>query len=250
LPRSKHILDQLETLLKSEFFAVIKESCGSSVAKYWLTGVLPAFRDGISPLTATRVISFNERYHSLCGLTQENVNAIVKRALPESKQAHTLDSLKRWYNGYMFSFTSSGSENLTLYNPRLVFDHLQAAISDEISSSHIDEANATHTATVLSVVGETGPVAINDLINMLYSKVNARVLRELSFVELTREQEMRPRDVTWSLLYYLGIVTFCESAGCPQGMQSLRVPNGSMVHLVSPRTLCLEGLIIDLILAD
>ena len=237
MPQSKHILDQLETVLKSEFFAVIKDSCGSSVAKYWLTGVLPAFRDGFSPLTATRVISFNERYHSLCGLTQENVNAIVKRALPESKQAHTLDSLKRWYNGYMFSFTSSGSENLTLYNPRLIFDHLQAAISDEISSSHIDEANATHTATVLSVVGETGPVAINDLINMLYSKVNARILRELSFVELMREQEMRPRDVTWSLLYYLGIVTFCENPG----MQSLCVPNGTMVHLVGPRTLCLEG---------
>ena len=229
----------LGVLLKSEFFAVIKGSCGVSVAKYWLTGVLPAFRDGISPLTATRVISFSERYHSLCGLMQEDVNAIVERALPESKRASTLDSLKRWYNGYIFSPTSSSSEIPTLYNPQLVFVHLQNVISDQAPPSYVDEANAVHTATVLSVVGKTGSVTISDLIDMLYSKANVSILNELSFLELIQEQEMRPKAVTWSLLYYLGIVTYSKDSCCQVGKHILHVPNTTMVHLVSPRTSCL-----------
>jgi Predicted AAA-ATPase len=67
----------VENILKPQFFGVIKRRCGDSVAKYWVTGVLPAFRDGISPLTATRVISFDEKYQSLCGFTQKDVDAIV-----------------------------------------------------------------------------------------------------------------------------------------------------------------------------
>jgi hypothetical protein len=152
LSENKQAIRWLETLLKAEFFALMKQSCGRSVAKYWLTGVLPAFRDGISPLTATRQISFDERYQSLCGLTQEDVDAIVTRALrnfPESDLASKLDSIKRWYNGYTFSPTSSGSENPTLYNPQLVFVHLTNTLSNTLSGpappSYMDEANAVHT---------------------------------------------------------------------------------------------------------
>jgi hypothetical protein len=239
LPERKQIIEWLEDLLKSEFFAVIKQHCGKSVAKYWLTGVLPAFRDGISPLTATQLISFHEQYQSLCGFTQEDVEAIVIRALrdfPESERTSTLASLRRWYNGYMFSSTSSGSKNIPLYNPQLVFVHLKNTISGPAPASYIDEANAVHTSRVLSVVGETGPVTIHTLIDMLSSKANAHILNELSFDELMQEQEMRSKDVTWSLLYYLGIVSFFEDSG----RHSLRAPNGTMVRLVSPRMPCLE----------
>jgi hypothetical protein len=124
----KEEIDWLEIVLKSEFFGVIKEFCGKSVAKYWLTGVLPAFHDGISPLAATQVISFDQQYQSLCGLTQENVDAIVTRTLRHFSQIErniALNSLKFWYNGYKFNRASSGSEISTLYNPQLVFVHLQ-----------------------------------------------------------------------------------------------------------------------------
>jgi hypothetical protein len=94
LSEKNEVIGCLEELIKSEFLGIIKESCGTSVAKYWLTGVLPAFRDGVSSLTATELISSDERYQSLCGLTQEDVNAIVTRALPEDRRPSTLDSLK------------------------------------------------------------------------------------------------------------------------------------------------------------
>jgi len=50
LSARKEEIDWLEIVLKSEFFGVIKAFCGNPVAKYWLTGVLPAFRDGIMSL--------------------------------------------------------------------------------------------------------------------------------------------------------------------------------------------------------
>ena len=212
-------------------------------AKYWLTGVLPAFRDGISPLTATKVISGHEEYQSLCGLTQKDVDAIVKRALrglPESELAFTLDCLKSWYNGYIFSSILSSDETTALYNPQLVFSHLDDIIAGRPPMSYLEEANAVHTSTILSAVGETGPVTVHDLIGMLGPNANlpiAHIMTELSFDELLLEQEKRPKNATWSLLYYLGVVTFCKGS---TNFSRLRVPNCTMVHLVSLRT-CLGG---------
>jgi Predicted AAA-ATPase len=225
LSNSEQDITLLAVLLKTEFFSIMKQACSSkSVAKYWLTGVLPAFRDGISPLTAVKDISLNQRYHSLCGFTQEDVDAIVKLALPKDKQAGNLRSLKHRYNGYRFSPALSGFKNPTLYNPQLVFAHLVNAISDLAPESY----HAVHTSTVLSLVGKTGPVTISNLMNMFIEDAKAQVLKEFSFTELVEDLETRPQNVTWSLLYYLGIVTFSETSGY------LRVPNATMNQLVSP----------------
>jgi Predicted AAA-ATPase len=229
------------------------------VGKYWLTGVLPAFRDWFSPLTATQIISFDPQYQSLCGFAQEDVNAIVMRALPEGKRASTLDSLKRWYNGYMFSHAEYGSENPTLYNPQQVFVYLRKTISGSAPPLY-DEANAVHTAKVLSLVGETGPVTIYDLVSMLSTKVNTSILTELSFLELMQEQEMWSSNVIWSLLYYLGVVTFCggyklskegNAQSVPWEPYSLHVPNDGMYQRVSPWNVVLGRVLITyLVLAD
>ena len=199
--------------------------------KYWLTGVLPAFRDGISPLTATRVISFDQQYQSLCGFTQEDVEAIVSRALhhfPEKERDLALKALKHWYNGYKFC-PMSGSEIPWLYNPQLVFIHMEKMISGSSHMPYLDEANAVHGAIVLSAVGDTGDVTIHHLMDMLSTSTNrtqARIFSELSYLELM--QEGRSGEMTWSLLYYLGIVTHHQDKGY------LCIPNFSMSRLVSP----------------
>jgi len=242
LPQNRLRIEGLSALLKAQFFAVMKQACGSSVAKYWLTGVLPAFRDGISPLTATRQISFLEQYQSLCGLTQADIEVLVARALrgfPDIDPAGTLYNLKRWCNGYKFSLTSSNSANTAVYNPQLVFVHLENTISGTAPTAFIDEANAVHIATVLSAVGEIGPVTIHDLICMLDSEANAHIMRELSFTELMQDPEMRSQNVTWSLLYYLGIVTFGSSRQALT--KTLCVPNDTMKQLVRPRMSHLGG---------
>jgi len=232
LPESKRAIKWLEHALKSEFFSIMKQSCGTSVAKYWITGVLPAFRDGISPLTATQVISFDGQYQSLCGLTQQDVHAIVTRALrdlPHTDPLGILDSLKQWYNGYRFGSASSVSKDLTLYNPQQVFVHLRNMISGQPPLCYAEEVNAVHNSTVLSAVGETGPVTIHTLLEMLFSsEVEGKVLTEFSFAELTQDIKIRPSNVTWSLLYYLGVVTLHERSGY------LCAPNRTMRELVSP----------------
>ena len=117
-----------------------------------------------------------------------------------------------------------------MYNPQLVFVHLAKTITSSSYKPHCDEANAVHSATVLSAVGETGAVTIQHLIDMLSPTTNraqAHVFPEISYLELM--QEGRSKNMTWSLLYYLGIVTFHKDTGY------LRVPNNSMACLVSPR---------------
>jgi len=249
LAQRMQVIDWLEDILKSEFFSIMKQSSGTSVAKYWLTGVLPAFRDGISPLTATELISFEERYRSLCGLTQEDVDAIVTRVLrdlPESDPGSILNSLKRWYNGYRFGPASSCAKDLTVYNPQQVFVHLRNIISGRPPLSYAEEVNAVHTSVVLSAVGETGPVTIHSLLSMLFcSEAEGKILTEFSFAEVTQDVKIRSSNVTWSLLYYLGVVTLHERSGY------LCAPNRTMVELVSSRMSSLgEVLITDLVLAD
>jgi Predicted AAA-ATPase len=118
--------------------------------KYWLTGVLPAFRDGISPLTAVNIISDMPKYHGLCGLTEVEVEAITKAYLgPESTAEeipNATDTLRRWYNGYRFCATPSEGLN-SLYNPQLVFTHLRH-LRDDHKEKHDfepkDEIEAIH----------------------------------------------------------------------------------------------------------
>jgi Predicted AAA-ATPase len=247
LSESKQVICWLEALLNSEFFAVIRQFCGKSVAKYWITGRLPAFRDGMSPLTATRLISFQEQYQSLCGFTQEDLDAIVTRAMrdfPENERISILAFLKRWYNGYMFSPTLSGSENLLLYNPQVIYALLKKIVHGPTPLYCIGLAGTMHSATLLSIIGEPGLVTISDFIRMLYSKANAGILSEFSFAELMQEQNKLSKDVIWSLLYYVGIVTFCEDSDHQGETRSLRVPNATLARLVSPGTFVLRRVLI------
>jgi hypothetical protein len=125
-------------LFKTRFFAVIKRACGYAVAKYWLTGVLPAFRDGISPLSATDVISAQSEYHGLCGLTEAEVRSVVTACLPTFTDADLEDILARmkdWLGGYRFCPDGPGTSSLPLlYNPQLLFSHLRTITHGGISS--------------------------------------------------------------------------------------------------------------------
>ena len=66
---------------------MLKHGCGglhegrASIGKYFLTGVLPAFRSSLSPLNETIIISNRSRFHGICGFTEEEVKTIVHRLL-------------------------------------------------------------------------------------------------------------------------------------------------------------------------
>ena len=120
-------------VLKSRFFVVLKSACSSVVQKCWITSVLPAFRDGISPLCATDDISSRPQFNSLCSLMQEEVSSITRtflHTLPVQRLDLIQEELKRWFGGYTFSSGASSmtpstpSTPSTLYNPQEVFNYL------------------------------------------------------------------------------------------------------------------------------
>ena len=71
----------IETLFKAVLFLVLKQHYGSCISKYLLTGVLPAFRSGMSPPHATRMISESSGFHGACGFTDRQVKLLAKTCL-------------------------------------------------------------------------------------------------------------------------------------------------------------------------
>jgi hypothetical protein len=98
---------RITALFKASFFQILKDAISTGIVmKYWLTGVLPAFRDGISPLLAVEVISDKPQYHGLCGLTDTEVQTIAETYLSSSpllRDIHSvMHTLRHWHNGYRF----------------------------------------------------------------------------------------------------------------------------------------------------
>jgi len=137
-PATRAYHEDLSQLLNTEFFAVIKKALGGPVVKYWLTGVLPAYRNAISPLLATTIISRDLEYNGLCGLVDEEVSAVAKEYLrhshSEEEVSMVIGELKRLYSGYNFTSINHKSTSSTLYNPLQVFAHLQELPETKIVS--------------------------------------------------------------------------------------------------------------------
>ena|ERR1700722_870049 len=211
---------------KTKFFSVIKEGCsGGVVAKYWLTGVLPVFRDGISPLTATTVVSRWPEYSGLCGLTEQEVQAIATKYLDPTHSdihiAQVIQQVKLWFNGYRFC---PGSSTPLLYSPQQVFTYLRAARLGRPHEHPDADANVTHTANVLKAISIHGDVSVNDLFPLLSGGFQARIATELGAAEV--RQLSKSASVTWGLLYYFGVVTHGEKTG------TLEAPNTTMKSFV------------------
>jgi hypothetical protein len=219
--------DEVADVFKTQFFAVMKKAMGVVVRKYWLTGVLPAFRDGISPLSATAIISKLPQYHGLCGFTREEVDAIAAKYLASTHSPDQIKSavrlMKAWYNGYLFGHGQS-LEISRLFNPQLVFTHLRAISLKSAWLNPREEANGTHSAIVLSAMGGRD-IASSDLLSVLNNNLDVTILNEFGPSELQRLGQ--DRQLTWSFLYYLGVVTHNDESS------SFRLPNATMRFIVS-----------------
>jgi hypothetical protein len=147
-------------LFSTNFFAVIKDSVEDDIiVKYWLTGVLPNFRDGTSPLMATRIISDNPEYHGLCGLTDAEVRIITAAYLGPTVVDNAMKVLQKKYNGYQFCLPDKVTQE-TLYNPQLVFSHLMDMRSRERSNHEPkDETDIMHSNNVTQALPQKGDVS-------------------------------------------------------------------------------------------
>jgi hypothetical protein len=232
-PHAKMLYQDLTAFFTSSFFGVLKSAVSQDiVVKYWLTGVLPAFRNGISPLSATRVLSKVPQFHGLCGLTDAEVRTIAESYLPSSSESHDIETvmheLQQWHNGYRFCQPAKGEAIEPLYNPQLVFAHLQSLASGQ-STRPDDELEALHTTSVLNSIDKS---TFREIFLLAASaKLDATVVRhQFSADEFQAADESRADDssawLTNTLLFFFGVFTFAESGNF------LKIPNKTMQTLV------------------
>ena len=180
-------LEDMADLFKTEFFTVMKRACGNVIKKYWLTGVLPVFREGNSPLTTTEIISMQPQFRGVCGLTEKEVQTIAENYLcprfTPDELLRALQEMKRGYNGYQFSPQGMNTPE-TLYNPQLVFIHLHNLLLCGSAVHPVDDANATHCDTVLKAIKTGGDVTVHDLLTLMSGNVRATVMTEFGVSEL------------------------------------------------------------------
>jgi len=219
---SRSLFEKVGNYLATNFFTVIKQAAARGVVqKYWLTGVLPVFRNGISPLSAAFPISSLPEYHGLCGLMDDEVRSIAKAYLGDSPEleAH-LAEIKRWFNGY--SFCKPSGATVTLYNPHQVFTHLQYFDSNHHLHTIGDEISATHSSRVLDSIRNTNPNP-DFFVDALYNNLPDDTMPDVTAVDLELGKK---NNLTLTLLYYSGVLTFHSSG-------KLGTPNATMQRFVS-----------------
>jgi hypothetical protein len=214
--------EKIAEVFHNRFFSVLKKAMGGPVMKYWLTGVLPVFRDGISPLTAVTPIWTWSNYNGLCGLTGNEVRVIAKAYLGDFPDLEKhLDEMKRWFDGYRFF--SSGVKAPTLYNPQEVFIHLESFRANDQCVAISEEINATHSSMVLDALD--GVELLPDFFMAAHSnRLPNLIKKSIGPRELVLKHD---EQLTRTLLYYFGVLTFNSE------MNTLCLPNRTMKRLVS-----------------
>ena len=222
-------------LLKSEFFAILKQACARGVVqKCWLTGVLPAFRDSVSHLNTTEIISMSYDFNGLCGLTEDEVRTIAETYLGTSQLDVQLQEIKRWFNGYRFCHL--GLKAPMLYNPHQVFTHLAFFHSNGRRLVVNEEFNVTHSSSVLDAVRQANP-SPDFFLDALQNRLSDLVVQDFGPGDLAWLRDYHPSQLgtlvterlARALLYYFGVFTFDPQTPI------LRIPNATMTRFVSLR---------------
>ncbi|KAF8950201.1 hypothetical protein BGZ46_004672, partial [Entomortierella lignicola] len=226
-----HVGD-IEDFFHSNFFNVLRDGCSARskgeysvvINKYFLTGVTPAFRSGISPLLAASLISLKKGFHGVCGFTEPEVKAIVDRYLGvEGQQSERIvHTLRRLYNGYNFAIPniveseSDHSAANLVYNPHLVFHYISNYKSEGFVAK-LEESTSVYYSRILSSISDIGEFSAEDLVSLvLTGSVEVNIVMEFGYTELMMVGS--ERAITWSLLYYLGVLTIDDRG-------RLRIPN-------------------------
>jgi Predicted AAA-ATPase len=190
---------------------------------------LPAFRDGSGnlPLYSTDNISTSTWYHDVCGLTENEVRTIAKAYLAsthdEAELEKELVTMKRWINGHRFYPSGYGTNVPSLYNPRRVFAHLRT-VSGKAGHLHLDEELDTkHIASVLNAIKGGQHMNAHDLLQLLSGNLKGRITTWFGVSEL--KAMGKSAEITWSFLYYFGVVTRGQE-------KALITPNLTMRFLV------------------
>ena len=102
-----------------KFYEAMKTATGQgSVGRIFITGVSPVTVDSLtSGFNISTNISLSPTFHQMVGFEESEVQGILEGIdMPADQIPTTLEDLKLWYNGYLFSHKAPHS----VYNPNMV----------------------------------------------------------------------------------------------------------------------------------
>ncbi|CAI2189128.1 5297_t:CDS:10, partial [Funneliformis geosporum] len=205
-------VDVVEQFSYTNFFAVIKRGCCGPIDKLYVTGVAPAFRAGLSPLLILDDISERPQFFGICGFTEEEVQSIAKCYFDNNMQIvnDAMDQMRHLYFGYNFVNTGSNTQTPFLYNIHLIFHYLRERQSRGLVFKPSESA-AVNSTKILTCIADQSPVSIDDLFKFLTNgMVFTKLQNNFNYSDFLRtgEQDIEYHQrLTWSFLYYFGILT-------------------------------------------
>jgi Predicted AAA-ATPase len=220
----------IEIFFGTSLFSTLKAACGDDiigcVSKYFVMGVLPTFRQGITPLFVNTTISRWWIFHGVCGLNGYQVRKLVSTFLNCPDPSPSLDNvcrtLKEYYNGYYFAEDSDLEEHL--YNLHHVNHHLFRYEAG--GRVHVPEqAKSVHSECVLQLIPDTGNFSMEDIIELLANGyIKSKVWGIFGSTEL--EELGEDKATTLSFLMYSGVLTRDVD------FEIFRIPNKMMKIMV------------------
>jgi Predicted AAA-ATPase/PD-(D/E)XK nuclease superfamily len=187
-----------------KFYETIKIATGQGIVeRIFMTGVSPITVDSLtSGFNIASNISLTPTFHQMVGFDEQEVNGILEKiGVKSDNQTEVLNSMRLWYNGYLFSVRAKNK----VYNPNMVlffasgYQEMQDFPSDmldpniatdygKIQKLFNIQGKSTEYLDVLSELLETGTV-------------QATLTQQYSF-----ERGFTKHDLI-SLLFYMGFLT-------------------------------------------
>lgn len=187
-----------------KFYESIKSATADAIVdRIFITGVSPLTLDSLtSGFNIGKHLTLDVQFHNMMGFSEAEVATILSRVgVSQEKIPTTLNDIRRWYNGYLFSERAE----TRLYNPDMVLYF--AAELGRLGLYPIELLD-TNVASDYGKLRELFRVEGQEVQNLAVlneiitgTQVSAQLTRQFSF-----EKDFT-RDDLISLLFYLGIVT-------------------------------------------
>ncbi|AVQ17405.1 AAA family ATPase [Fusobacterium gonidiaformans] len=168
-----------------------------------MTGILRVAKEGIfSGLNNLAVYSIlDEKYSSYFGLTEEE----VKHALQDYELEYDIQSVKEWYDGYLFG-------NTEIYNPWSIISYI---VNKKIEPYWI---NTSNNFLVYDLLEKANINIFEELQNVFQGKeIQKTIEHSFHFQDMSNPQEI------WQLLVHSGYLKIEKSLG--NHRYTLKIPN-------------------------
>ncbi|CAG8476894.1 1657_t:CDS:2 [Diversispora eburnea] len=203
-------IGKIEQFFNVALFSMLKKGCQDVIDKLYVTGISPGFSASLDIILED--ISSNSDFHGICGFTDDEVKTISLCYFNNNEQImnDVLDQINRLYKGYRFLNTDEDMI-APLYNSQLIFHYLIEKKGQEFVALH-SESVFLNFSRVLKTIIEQSPVSINDVIDLLiHGSVPTSVISNFNYSDVFKiegeEPSIKQKQLTWSILYYFGMLT-------------------------------------------